>query len=59
MAQVKLFVILNKAIQKVLSGDRDFRHICVVRSIVPIRDIGFLKVLKMINVQNMKLHICK
>lgn len=39
----KTFVILNKAIQKVLSGDRDFRHICVVRSIVPIRDIGFLK----------------
>lgn len=40
----KTFVVLNKSIQKVLSGDNaEFRSITIFRSIVPVRNIGFLK----------------
>jgi phosphate starvation-inducible PhoH-like protein len=38
----KTFTILNKCIQEIL-GVSEFQQIVIVRSIVPVRDIGFLK----------------
>jgi predicted ribonuclease YlaK len=38
----KTFMLLNKSLQLVLESN-EFRHIIIVRSIVPVRDVGFLK----------------
>ena len=38
----KTFLAMYKALEEVLSKDNSFKHIVVVRSVVPTRDVGFL-----------------